>query len=102
MSADHFKKRADLLTASLCVVCYFGLTLLCAIGIWFPQVDAPNAVVICITGTISLSLSGGFLRRADRLMRELEQENLDEILRPKPWEEVKLELANLHKLHGKN
>ncbi len=102
MSADHFKKRADLLTATVCVVGYFTLTLLCVLALWFPEVDAATAVVVYLGGSGSLALTSVFLRRAVRLTNELEQENLDEIHRPKPWDQVKLELANLHKLHGKN
>jgi len=100
MSPDHFKKRAQLITASTCVIGYLILAVLAAApavliggrGAWIP--------ISLSVG--SLLLAVGFGRRAARLTRELEAENLDEINKPRGWDQVKADLAHLHNLHGKN
>jgi hypothetical protein len=102
MSADHFRKRAELFTACICVLGYTMIVTLCAVAVNLPQVQADGAVWLTSIGSAALALGAAFLRRSVRLTRELEQENLDEIYQLPPWEETKAQLAELHNLHRRN
>lgn len=98
MTPEHFHKQAQLRTAMLCLLGFFCL----AAGAGLSGLAIAGALIPFVIAGVALVLGAGFALRVRRLTLELERENLDEIRPGRPWEEVKADLANLHKLHGKN